>query len=191
VKHSMISFVKEHKKMMLFAVSGLLLGFLVGGIYRYSTKIFKHDSAGPIEVDSIGIVSILPETAVVWEDMFRRCGHTVSSEWENNSPYVGFSKNDLLQKDASLIITAFSAKRVHILKRHDLPCPEHLVLQMDGKTGDLQVLQTDPQTYEVIQKLKIMERMEAVSEDTKAELINGVLFSSHDEINRYLESIEG
>lgn len=184
----MLSFLRENRRILLCTALALVAGMLLGYALRLpGVQPEEQEDAAP--VDRIGEAAVLPETRVEREICYLRCNHTDTVQMADTSAVVGLTRRELAAKYPDAVITSFSSELVRLVMSVDGYCPEHLVLQADAQNV-LEVYRMQEDTLEMRSVLRLEHTLDGFDAETVAELQQGVLFHTLDEINHYLESME-
>jgi hypothetical protein len=126
--------------------------------------------------------TITPTAQVTWRYAMA-CGHEVSIQ--DAQPVVGKTRAELAQAYGADAVVQFSPARVEIRQARDISCPDHYVLKLENDT--LTVRKTDAALKErILLTLDI-----PLPKDAAAECIKGMTFDSLEDINIYLEGLDG
>ncbi len=185
-----MSWIEKNLRSALALSVALLLGIGFGYTAWKENQTIPEDV--PVEVQSVGKIgkpSIIPATEVLVRYRFLLCGHTLEKD-ETGGEFIGCTLEDITQKYADARVLELNNQKAIIERELERYCPDHYMLFMDNK-GEICVSNTAEEDYtkEVLQVLNF----DAVGLDDEitAELENGVLLNTLEEVNSYLESIEG
>lgn len=184
----MLAFLKENRRILLCTVLGLVAGMLLGLVLQS----FGDESEGTedsTQVDRIGEISLLPTTHVEREICYLSCSHTGTVEMTDTSALVGKTRRELAALFPDAVITSFTSELVHIVMSVDGYCPEHLLLKANEQ-GMLEVYRMQEDNLSMTSILQLQYSLDTFDDETAAELREGVLFHTLDDINHYLESLE-
>lgn len=186
VNEKMQNFLKQNYRLILSTFLGVLLGCVLG-LVMYPNLIESEDG-DTTTVDHIGRVNILPDTIIQCVYRFSGCEHTIERQIDPLT-YVGQTQDEFLNEYRDHEIESFSSELVQLRCLRLGPCPQHIMLRAD-EMGQLIVYQTSEQALEVkeIQLLPIYAA--SFPSEIAEELYEGIVFSSIDEINEYLENAE-
>jgi len=182
----MRQFIKENYRFLLCVLSGIFCGMIVG--FALYPRVMQTPENNVQTVDHIGRINILPDTLIHCTYRFTGCEHVIDRSIDP-LVHVGQTKEEFLNEYRDTEIQSFSSERVQLRCLKQGPCPQHIMLRAD-ETGQLSIYQTKEDTLEVtnIQILSIF--VAAFPSEIAEELYEGIVFSSLDEINEYLENIE-
>lgn len=135
------------------------------------------------QVSQMGEETVSPDATVIWRYQMA-CGHTV--EVKDPQPAVGKTRAELEEAYGAGAVESFSPEAVALRLKMDLFCPEHYVLKLEN--GTLTVRKTDEQLIEQVLPLTLDVTLPA---DAAAECAEGLPFDSLEDINIYLEGLEG
>lgn len=138
------------------------------------------DSAA--QVAQMGEATLSPTAKVLWR-CHMACGHTV--EREDAQPAIGKTKAELEAAYGPGSVESFSPEGAVISQAFDYFCPEHYVLKLEN--GALTVRKTN----EELQEETLLALDVALPADAAAECAQGLPFDSLEDINVYLEGLEG
>ena len=186
----MLSFLRENRRILVCAAlalaAGLLLGLALTMAPMQQEAEQKQDAA---EVDRIGEPSILPETRVERDICYLGCQHRETVAVTDTSALVGMTRQELAAYWPDAVITSFTSELVRVVVSTESYCPKHLLLRADAQ-GNLEVCQMQTDTLAMAPVLELEVSLDGLGEEARAELQEGVLFNSLEEINHYLESME-
>ena len=143
----------------------------------------------PLEADDSAQVSqqmldeaVSPEAVVIWQ-YHMACGHAV--EFEAAQDAIGKTRAELEAEYGIGSVESFSQQAVTMNVASEQYCPEHYVLLLED--GVLTVRKTDERLHEqVLLTLDVNLPIGAA-----AECAEGMIFDSLEDINIYLEGLEG
>lgn len=131
-------------------------------------------------------VCVLDTTQVEWISAFSACGHEcVESDTESA---VGMTLEELKSTYADYEVRMFTTAKVKLKRELMGYCPKHYVLLLDH--GTVCVKRTDPDTFLPYVVMEIPIEIDALDEETRAELEVGIPFDSLEQINVFFESLE-
>ena len=142
----------------------------------------QPDTGEAAQVAQMGTVTVSPQAKVRWE-CHMACGHTV--ELEDAQPIVGKTREEIETAYGPAAIIDFSADSVSLRLELTQYCPEHYLLKLEN--GVLTVRKTDSQLQEQVLLTLDVE----LPADAAGECAEGLPFDSLEDINVYLEGIEG
>lgn len=120
------------------------------------------------------------------------CGHSVQRREALPAQLCGLSQAALESALGDVIpgarMTGFTAQEVDVALEMEIPCPLHWMLRT-GENGKLQVLQnTAGEALSVVRETQISPAL--LEEDTRAQLLDGMIFDDVQQLEGYLESLE-
>ena len=140
------------------------------------------------KADTVGEVRLEENSELIQTLTYTRCEHSVKRRL--TAPPELYGKN--LQQVEALYpewrITAFSAKEVSMEKQPDLYCPDHLVIMPNGagyvcvyenKYGDALMLSRETEL-----------KLDSLPAAAREEVEHGLGFSTAEEVEMWLESVE-
>ncbi len=131
---------------------------------------------------TMGEETVSPEAVVTWRYEMA-CGHTV--EVVDNQAVVDKTRAELEALYGPAAVESFSPQAVTMRLAREQYCPQHYVLVL--QEGVLTVRKTD----ESLQEQVLLTLDVDLPEDAAAECVEGLPFDSLEDINVYLEGIEG
>ncbi len=138
--------------------------------------------AGAAEVAKRDSKTVSPDAVVTWRYQMA-CGHIV--ELTDAQPVIGKTRLELEEAYGAEAVEAFSPEAVTLYFTSDNFCPEHYVLWLENEI--LTVRKTNEKlAVEVLMTLDV-----DLPADAAAECAEGLPFDSMEDINIYLEGIEG
>lgn len=137
---------------------------------------------GEAEVAQMGEETVSPDAVVTWRYQMA-CGHIV--ELTDAQPIIGKTRLELEAAYGAGAVEAFSPRVVTLCLQSDRFCPEHYVLLLEDEA--LTVRKTNETLdVEVLLTLDV-----ELPPDAAEECAEGLPFDSLEDINIYLEGIEG
>lgn len=185
-------FLTRHASSVMAVLAALCLGILIGSTALApaageetpvpSETAEKAESAG-----NIGIVSILPDTEVVWKYRFTQCGHErVVKEGAN---ITGYTLPDIIAAYPDCRVTEMSAEHTAIERMLNEYCPEHYLL-IWTEENTLSVFHTEAETMRNEELMQLAVDPASLDSALLEPLRSGIAFDSLVEINAYLEDAE-
>ena len=184
----MREFLKENQKLLACAALGLVVGVFFGLAIPTGSAQQETPEPETAPVGRIGIVSIVPETALRFHHAFSGCAHGVD-EMPSALPYVGQTREEFQTEFPDGRIDVFSASEVELFFVHIGACPQHVMLKA-GDLGQLHVYQANSETLAVESLQSLPLYAEAFDAGTAEELYEGIVFDTVDQVNEYLENVE-
>lgn len=129
-----------------------------------------------------GAETVAPDAKVVWVYQMV-CGHT--AEVEDAQPVIDKTRAELEAAYGAAAVESFSAKEVRLRLTSERFCPRHYVLYLEN--GALTVRKTD----EALAEQVLLTLDVSLPADAAAECAEGLPFDSLEDINVYLEGLEG
>lgn len=137
---------------------------------------------GVAEVAKRDSETVSPDAVVTWRYQMA-CGHIV--ELTDAQPVIGKTRLELEKDYGAGSVEAFSPEAVTLCLQSESFCPAHYVLWLENEI--LTVRKTDEKlAVEVLMTLDVK-----LPADAAAECAEGLPFDSMEDINIYLEGIEG
>ena len=185
----MREFIRKNQRLLLCSAISLSVGLLAGlFIPRAQEPAAPEAGERAAAVDRIGLASVLPDTVLRMEYRFTGCGHTLS-RIVDNSRHIGQTGPELVEDYPGSTVLRFSAEQVELQCTCTGACPQHVTLKAD-ESGQLHILQTDPETMETASLQTLTVYASAFDPETAEELYEGISFDSVTEIDQYLENAE-
>ncbi|OQB24717.1 MAG: hypothetical protein BWY11_00940 [Firmicutes bacterium ADurb.Bin182] len=131
--------------------------------------------------------AILPSAEVVWAVRFLKCDHVV--EIAGQGDVTGLTGSQVAEKYTGFKVVSMTPESVQIERLIDSYCPSHLLLKTSGE-NKLSILQTDPDSFIVMQIDELSLDFQLLNADELSELQHGKVFDSKEKINAFIEDIE-
>jgi hypothetical protein len=178
-----IHWLQDNKRPVVMAVSlvlalavGLILGFFLNAWAAEGEEMSVSQSS----------VTLSPYAKVVYRYTYAPCGHMLKQEEPIPREWAGLTEEGL-RETAGRAAAYFSADQVIVDERLNLYCPEHFVLKEEN--GQLQIYQNaDGKGVQIIHTLNTP--VDALPENVRASLRQGIAFDSLEELESYIESLE-
>lgn len=185
-------FLTRHASSAMAALVALCLGILIGSTAlapgRQAQVPAPSDLAEEAEsAGNIGIVSILPDTEVVWKYRFTQCGHERIAK--SGADITGYTLPDIIAAYPDCRVTEMSAEHTAIERMLNEYCPEHYLL-IWTEENTLSVFHTGEETMHNEELMQLAVDPASLDSALLEPLRSGIAFDSLEEINAYLEDAE-
>ena len=137
---------------------------------------------GAAQVAKMGEETVSPNAVVTWRYQMA-CGHIV--ELTDAQPVIGKTRLELEKDYGTAAVEAFSPEVVTLCLQSDNFCPVHYVLVLKDEALTVQ------KTNEKLEVEVLLTLDVDLPADAAAECAEGLPFDSLEDINIYLEGIEG
>lgn len=192
-------FIRNNRIALVCCAAALSGGFMLGlltapkkslpiEILPTEEPTLEHLIEQPAEnVSQDGDISILPTTDVLWLNTFTECVH----EYEIDSPgsILGLTESEITEKYPDFVVSVMTPESVRIERQIDGFCQSHLLLKSSGDNL-LCIFRTDSETFVLKQESEIPFDLKALDPEVQAQLSKGIIFTTEDEINAFLEDKE-
>jgi len=184
-------FLTRYVGSAMAALAALCIGILIGSTAFVPEEEQVPSPAEPAQeaesVGNIGVMSILPDTDVVWKYRFAQCGHELTAE--NGVDLTGYTLADITAAYPDCRVTEMSAEHTAIERMLNEYCPEHYVLVWTEE-NTLSVFHTQAETMLVEELMQLALDPGSLDTALLEPLRSGMAFDSLMEINAYLEDAE-
>ena len=185
-------FLTRHASSAMAALAALCLGILLGSTALApaageETPVPSEAAENAESAGNIGIVSILPDTEVVWKYRFTQCGHELTAE--DGADLTGYTLPDIIAAYPDCRVTEMSAEHTAIERMLNEYCPEHYLL-IWTEENTLSVFHTEAETMRNEELMQLAVDPASLDSALLEPLRSGIAFDSLVEINAYLEDAE-
>lgn len=186
----LMKFLRGAASHIMLAVAGLGLGFALGSYLGVDTPNGPEITPPPAEtadpVGQMGVVSVLPTTQVIWRYRFMSCGHTLEAPAQD---ITGYTLEDITKAYPNAQVLRMDKDLVEIELRVEEYCPDHYLL-ITTEEDVLGVFRTNLVTLASEQVMQLPISPLELPESVRYQLLDGLSFTSLEEINAYLEDVE-
>lgn len=116
------------------------------------------------------------------------CSHIKTSKQKVSAEDIGLTENEFRQKHSEFTVETFASDKIIITKKFDQYCDEHFILQ--EQNGEVHVMKNEPGTADLKSIMKVDISIETLTESEMERLKFGRVFSTLEEIEEYIESVE-
>lgn len=186
----LLKFFRGAASHIMLVMAGLGLGFALGSYLGTGAPGGVDVSPPPAETADpaahMGVASVLPTTQVIWRYRFMSCGHVVDAPAQD---ITGYTLEDIIQRYPNAQVLRMDKDVVEIELRVEQHCPDHYLL-IATEEHVLGVFRTNLNTLDSEQVMQLPLSALELPESVRYQLLNGLSFSSLEEINAYLEDVE-
>ena len=179
----MKQFIHENRRMLILTALALLAGILIG--FSIAITAGVPDAA---ETGTILGTYISPDANVHSNLTFSRCEHHVQLSLDPER-FTGQSQDEFLKMMPEVSLNHFTSKNVVFTKHIEGVCSAHYLMLLNSNR-QITVQKFDETELEMKDAATIGIPFSMVDPILLNELEDGIVFSSMDEINRFLENAE-
>lgn len=179
----MKQFILENKRILIVTALAILAGILIG----FSIAISYSENEVQETGASIG-KCIAPNADIRAELTFTRCEHRIQIALDPE-PYVGLNQKELASRHPGAIISKFEPEKIVFTKHVTGVCGSHYLMELQ-EDGKIVVRHFDETLLDMKDAVTIGMSASTLEPLLVSELEDGVVFSSMNEVNAYLENAE-
>lgn len=185
----MKQWITQNGKMLLAAGLALVIG-LGGGLLLKDVLWAGGQAEAPSAepVGQIGKPGILPQTPVTTRYMFLLCGHSRERD-DTGGEYTGCTQEEIYARYPDARVIKLDSAGAVIERELERYCPAHFQIFMDAE-GRIHINHTNDEDYMQDIQQTLSYDSSGLEQAVKAELEEGIVLDSLEEINSYFESVE-
>ncbi len=177
-----LSWLKKNTAALLMGAAVLLL--LMGGFFATQRETEQPSQ----QVGGADAVRVAEGAELMQTFTYTRCTHTVTRRVTAPVELYGKTLDEVKALYPEWQISEFSAAEVRMAQRPDLFCPDHLVL-MTGPQGNLSVYRNKYGDALALER-ELSTEAASLPAAVQESLAEGVGFTTEEEMNSWLESVE-
>lgn len=166
------------------AVSGITGYLLAESEPRIVAEKEEETSAVPVGAEDARITKA---TVIEWEYVYEMCAHRVSINSAPDHGMIGLGFAQFKNAYPNVRIVSFTPEKVVLRKRFSCYCPEHYILKKSG--DELAVFRTETGKDTLSAYIDISVNFASLDKQTREELQVGRVFSTFDDLEKYLEKM--